>query len=201
MLRAVTTEVRTTRRRGDALVTAILDAAMTELAEHGYDALTIERVADLAQTGKASIYRRWPTKLDLTLDAVDANLPTFGTAPDTGALRTDLLVVMRRINKILSTRSGAAMRACLSDLKSHAELSDAIRDRLMPPRKRVVLDVLEQGVTRGEVRPEAITDRIVELGPKLLHTELSECGRPLRESELVAIVDEVLIPILSPRSS
>jgi AcrR family transcriptional regulator len=191
---------RTTRRRGDALVAAILDATMEELAAQGYEALTIERVAEIAQTGKASIYRRWPNKLELVLDAVEANMPSMGEAPNTGALRTDLLIVMRIMTKYLNSRPGTAMQACMMDLKSHAELGDAIRERLMPPRKRVLLDVLERGVARGEVRPEAVTDRTIELGPKLLHAERTEQGRPLREADIVAIVDEVLIPVLSPRS-
>jgi AcrR family transcriptional regulator len=192
---------RATRRRGDALVAAILDATMDELATQGYESLSIERVAEIAQTGKASIYRRWPNKLELTLDAVEANMPSMGTAPDTGELRGDLLIVMRRIAKHVNSRSGTAMRSCMTDLKAHAELSQAIRERLLPPRKQVLLHVLERGVARGEVRPEAVTDRTVELGPKLLSAERVERGRALREPDIVAIVDEVLIPVLSPRSA
>ncbi len=173
---------------------------MEELATQGYEALTIERVAEIAQTGKASIYRRWPNKLELVLDAVEANMPSMGEAPDTGDLRTDLLIVLRVMMKYLNSRSGTAMSACMMDLKSHAELGDAIRERLLPPRKRVLLDVLNHGVERGDVRPEAVTDRTIELGPKLLHAELAEGSHKLREADLVAIVDEVLIPVLSPRS-
>ena len=69
---------------------------MGELATRGYDALTIEGVAERAQTGKASIYRRWPTKLELVLDTVDAHMPSIGAPPDTGSVRDDLLIVMRR---------------------------------------------------------------------------------------------------------
>jgi hypothetical protein len=64
----------------DALVEAIHEAVMTELATRGYDALTIEGIAERAQTGKASIYRRWPTKLELVLDPVDAAMPSMGAA-------------------------------------------------------------------------------------------------------------------------
>ncbi|HEX9230648.1 MAG TPA: helix-turn-helix domain-containing protein, partial [Jatrophihabitantaceae bacterium] len=57
------------RRRGEALERAIHAAVFTELAEVGYAAFTIESVASRAHTGKASIYRRWPTKQDLVLEA------------------------------------------------------------------------------------------------------------------------------------
>jgi AcrR family transcriptional regulator len=194
----VTTAERGTRRRGDALVDAILDATMSELATHGYDALSIERVAETAQTGKASIYRRWPTKLELTLDAIDAHLPSLGAAPDTGSVRGDLLIVLRRIAKHMNSRSGGVMRSCMTDLKSHVELAGAIRERLVPPRALVMLEILRRGVQRGEVRPDAITERMCGLGPQLMHAERIERGRALRESDIVAIVDEVLLPVLRP---
>jgi AcrR family transcriptional regulator len=194
----VRTAPRPTRRRGDALVDAILDAAMSELATHGYDALSIERVAEIAQTGKASIYRRWPTKLELALDAVEAHMPSLGVTPDTGSVRGDLLTVMRRIARHMNSQAGGVMRSCMTDLKSHADLAEAIRERLIPPRVQVMLDILRRGVARGEVRPDALTQRSCELGPKLLHAERIERGRPLRDADVVAIVDEVLIPVLRP---
>jgi hypothetical protein len=65
-----------TRRRGAALEDAILEAAYAELSEVGYLALSVEAVAARARTGKASIYRRWPTKQELVLDALCAGLPS-----------------------------------------------------------------------------------------------------------------------------
>ena len=64
------------RRRGAALEDAILAAAYVELATVGYGAFSVEAVAARARTGKASIYRRWPTKQELVLDALLQALPT-----------------------------------------------------------------------------------------------------------------------------
>jgi AcrR family transcriptional regulator len=183
------------------LVDAIIEATMSELATHGYDGLSIERVAEIAQTGKASIYRRWPTKQELALDAIEAHMPSLGAAPDTGSVRGDLLVLLRRIAKHMNSPSGGVMRSCMTDLKSHVELAGAIRERLMPSRVQVMLDILRRGVERGEVRADAVTARTCELGPKLMHAELVERGRPLREADIVAIIDEVLIPVLRPLAS
>src|SRR3954447_13316216 len=85
------------RRRGDALLAAIFAAVLEELATTGYGALSIERIADRAHTGKASIYRRWPSRLELVLDALDHILPSMDELPDTGDTRQDLLVVLARI--------------------------------------------------------------------------------------------------------
>jgi Bacterial regulatory proteins, tetR family len=75
------------RRRGRALDEAIYRATLDELAEHGYAKLTMEGVADRARAGKASLYRRWPTRVELVLDAVAHTLPDPLTVPDTGSLR------------------------------------------------------------------------------------------------------------------
>jgi len=191
----VTTAIR---RRGDALVDAIRAATMAELASAGYDALTIEAVAERAHTGKASIYRRWPNKLELALDAIETYMPSLGAAPDTGSVRGDLLTVMRRVAKHLNSSEGGVMRACMSDVKTHSELAAAVRERLVAPRKQVMFELLRRGIDRGEVRPEALNDRVAELGPMLLHAERVETGRPVRDADVVAIVDDVLIPLLRP---
>ena len=59
------------RRRGDSLLTAIFQATISLLAEVGYSALSLEAVAHRAHTGKASLYRRWASKVDLVVDALD----------------------------------------------------------------------------------------------------------------------------------
>jgi AcrR family transcriptional regulator len=187
---------RPLRRRGDVLVDAIRAAVVDELAAVGYDALSIEHVADRAQTGKASIYRRWPNKLELVLDAIDAQLPMVGSVPDTGSLRDDILTVLRRIARHMNSRAGGAMRACVTEAKHHSELSGAVRERLVEPRKRVMLEVLRQGVDRGEVRPDAVTDRVVELGPMLMYAERQSRATALRDTDVVAIVDEILLPLI-----
>lgn len=185
---------RATRRRGDALLEAIFGAVMEELAEVGYPALSIERVAERARTGKASIYRRWPTRLDLVLDAIDNVMPRYDDVPDTGNIRDDLLVVLRRIAAIMGSREGAAAKACVDGTDD--ELARAVRERLLPPRKAMILSILQRAADRGEIRADAVTQRIAETGPMLLHGELLQRGAPITDEAVVAIIDEVLLPLL-----
>lgn len=186
------------RRRGDALVTAIYQAVLEELAESGYPGLSIERVAERARTGKASIYRRWPHRLDLVLDTLDHSIPRLDDPPETGSVRTDLLEVMRRIAAAMNSRVGDATRACLVRPGTQDELSQAVRERLLAPRKAVMVEILRRGAERGEVRPDAATERVAEVGPMLLHGELVQRGAPITDRAVVAIVDEVLMPLLRP---
>ena len=191
---ATTEPGRTTRRRGDALVEAIHAAVMEELATVGYSALSIERVAERARTGKASIYRRWPTRLDLVLHAIDHVMPRLDDVPDTGNVRDDLLLVLRRIAAVMGSRNGMAARACVDGTDD--ELANAVRERLLPPRKAMMLSILKRAADRGEIRPEAVTQRIAETGPMLLHGELLQRGAPITDEGVVEIVDEVLLPLL-----
>ena len=186
-----------TRRRGDVLVGAIYTAVLDELGESGYAGLSIERVAERAQTGKASIYRRWPSRLELALDTIDHTLPQVEDLPDTGSTREDVLIVMQRIASVMRSASGDAVRACFSP-GADQDLADAVRERLLAPRKAAMLEILRRGVARGEVRADAISARIAELGPSLLHGELLHRGQ-LTDDAVVEIVDDVVLPLLRPR--
>lgn len=194
MTAAATEPGRATRRRGDALLEAIYAAVMEELAEVGYPALSIERVAERARTGKASIYRRWPTRLELVLAAIDHVMPPYDDIPDTGDVREDLLAVLRRIAAIMGSRAGAAAKACVDGTDD--ELARAVRERLLPPRKAMMLSILQRAADRGQVRPDAVTQRIAETGPMLLHGELLQRGAPIPDEAVIAIVDEVLLPLV-----
>lgn len=193
MTAGTTVAGRTTRRRGDALVEAIHAAVMEELAEVGYAALSIERVAERARTGKASIYRRWPTRLDLVLDAIDHVMPRLDDLPDTGNVRDDLLLVLRRIATVMGSREGIAARACVDGTDD--ELARAVRERLLPPRKAMMLALLRRAAERGEINAVAVTPRIAETGPMLLHGELLQRGE-ITDTAVAEIVDDVLLPLL-----
>ena len=182
------------RRRGGVLLDAIHAAVLDELVASGYAGLTIERVAERARTGKGSIYRRWPTRLDLVLDTLDHTLPQVDVLPDTGNIRTDLIEALWHIATVMNSPAGDAARACFGP-EVDEELAQAIRDRLLPPRKKGLLAILRRGVARGEVRPGAVRTRVAEVGPMLLHGEMLQRGRITREA-VRDIVDEVLMPLL-----
>src|SRR5882757_7053536 len=81
------TGVTVRRRRGAQLDDAIYQACIDELQENGYLGLTMDKIAARARTGKATLYRRWPSKVELVADALQHSLPVFEPPPDTGRLR------------------------------------------------------------------------------------------------------------------
>src|SRR3984885_584278 len=106
-----------TRRRGPALENALLDAAWAELQSVGYAKLTMERVADRAETSRAVIYRRWSNRHELVIAALLHQQPAgTGRIPDTGSLREDVLTIMRRAARRISDIGPATVVGLLNDL-------------------------------------------------------------------------------------
>jgi AcrR family transcriptional regulator len=193
------------RKRGAELERAIKDATIAELACGGYGSVTIESVAARAQTGKASIYRRWPTKQDLVMDALDSLLsgPLLSAQEvrldDTISTRDAMLNLVRRISAVMSGPGGEAMRSIMGESLRHEEFCGVFECDFFDPRKRALLSVLERGVRRGEVRPDAVTVLVPEmLAGTLLH-RLVVRRQPISDAELVQLVDGLVMPAISPR--
>src|SRR5207237_849605 len=137
----------------------------------GYTAFTVEAVAARARTGKASIYRRWPSKPDLVLDALCERLPTpaqCGLEPviDDSITTCDALhQVAHAISRVLSSPAGDAMRAVKCEAAADPALARPIDERFQAPRRAALLDLLRRGVERGEVRPEAVNPLVADVLP------------------------------------
>src|SRR5579875_815102 len=153
------------RRRGAELEDAILSAAFAELVEVGYTAFSVEGVAARAGTGKASIYRRWPSKQHLVTDTLAAELPspeqcgmTFDPA-DLGDMTTAdaLHMVAENIARVMCSPAGDAMRAIKCEALADPSLAELVDARFQAPRRQALLGLLQRGVARGEVRPEALS--------------------------------------------
>lgn len=193
------------RRRGAVLERAILAAAYAELAEVGYTAFSVETVAARAGTGKASIYRRWPTKQRLVLDAMCVALPT----PEQCGIRCDLASdlttadalrqLARAISAVLASPAGAAMRAIKCEAVVDPELARAIDERFQAPRRAALLALLERGVARGEVRPDAVSPLVADVLPAVLTHRVIMQREPLTERDLTDVVDAVLLPLIEAR--
>ena len=187
---------RTTRRHGRVLERAIYDAVLAEMAEHGFDRLSLEGVARRAGTGKAALYRRWPAKLDLVVETLQQTLPGPGSVPATGDLRTDLLECLRQVAEVMAGPVGVAMRRSLS-YGQHPELADAVRQRVIEPRQRALWMILATGVERGEVRPEALAPECVAAGPAIILQQflVNRCER-IPDEMITCIVDNVVLPMI-----
>ncbi|GAA3805657.1 TetR/AcrR family transcriptional regulator [Sphaerisporangium flaviroseum] len=182
------------RRRGQALNEAIFQATLDELAEGGYAKLTMERVAERARASKASLYRRWPTRVELAMEAVYHALPDPASPPDTGTLRGDLLAGLRRTADVLAGPAGEAMRGLLSDvLRDHARTIE-VRRHHQGAGRRLMQEITRRAVERGEIDAAAVTPRRLEAGQAMLRSHFLFNGVPIPDEVIVEIVDEILMP-------
>ncbi|MDP9429923.1 MAG: TetR/AcrR family transcriptional regulator [Actinomycetota bacterium] len=107
------TRTRTGGRRLDASRDAAIASAVVEvLGRTGYAGLTMDAVALAAGVGKATIYRRWSSKIDLLLSVMDMVGAPGPAVPDTGGLRADLIAVLTEVVQLLGGSSGGRSAAC-----------------------------------------------------------------------------------------
>jgi AcrR family transcriptional regulator len=196
------------RRRGATLEQAILAAAFAELSSVGYKAFSVENVALRSRTGKASIYRRWPAKAELVLDALLAELPSpldVGLAPacdlDDSVTTADALHrIGEIITRILTSPAGAAMRSVKLEAVGDQKLAELIDERFQAPRRAALLGVLERGIARGEVRPDAATPVVADVLPALLMHRILSQEEPITAAEVQDAIELVMLPLVQARS-
>lgn len=188
-----------TRRRGAVLEEAILRAAVAELTETGYAALTMDKVAARAGTNKNALYRRWPNRLALGIAAY-RRLAQAVQPPDTGSLRGDVLELLRRANRNWSSPFGAILRELISAAGGASELLAQLQDQSGDAAAAPWLTVLGRAVARGEASPEALHPRVATVAMVLLRNEFVVRGLPTAPDDvLVEIVDEVYLPLVRRR--
>lgn len=192
----VTDHRKLPRRRGEALNSAIFQATLDELAEGGYAQLTMERVAERARASKASLYRRWPTRVALVMAAVYHMLPDLVSVPDTGSLREDLLAVLRRSSAALSGPAGEAMRGLLSEVLRDESVARTFRENSQGASRKLMAEIARRAVERGELDPDAVTPRRLDSGQALIRQYFLFNGPPIPDRLIVEVVDEVMVPLL-----
>jgi AcrR family transcriptional regulator len=187
-----------TRRRGEALELAIHRATLDELADAGFAALTMDGIARRAQTGKAALYRRWPGKRELVLDALLGVLPDPGEVAPSASVRDELLATLTIMADTVAGRSRFPSLDVLLEVLRVPELRDAFASRVIEPRLRMVHGILRRGAERGEIAPARISTLVARTGPALVIETFLLTGAPPPGDELARIVDTIVMPLLSP---
>ncbi|MGW3041246.1 TetR-like C-terminal domain-containing protein [Kitasatospora sp. NPDC001159] len=189
---------RPVRRRGKELENAIFEAALDQLTSGGYARLTMEGVAAAARTGKAALYRRWASKVELVIDALDSTLPRPHGVPDLGSARAELLQLVGLFTDAIGSGAGAALHALMAELsQQQAEVfKDFIVQRVIEPTKDTILDILRRGVERGDVRPGAVSPLVADVVPSMLMFQVKIRDRELAPDFAVRLVDDVLVPLI-----
>jgi AcrR family transcriptional regulator len=181
------------RPRSEEAHQAILRATLELLGEVGFSGLTVEGVAARAGVGKATIYRRWPSKLPLVVEA-------FGVLPqledvDTGELRGDLVQMLRAYLQIFNATPLAAVFPSLAGERSHNPQLSELLDPVLRQRRRPLVAAFERAQKRGELPPELDLDLAADLVVGPIAVRLFFTGRRLTPKLVEPLVDLALAGI------
>ncbi len=184
------------RRRGAALEKAIFDAVFEQMQVTGLTGLTMEGIAARAHTGKAALYRRWSSVEDLVVDALDKTLPSAELPPDTGDVRADITDVLGRMVTVINSPTGGALQCLMGELDRNHEFAKTLHERVLAPRKAIMLAVLQRAADRGEISASAVTPIICEVGSSMLLQRLVTEGPPIDTAYLTDVIDQIVMPLL-----
>jgi AcrR family transcriptional regulator len=164
------------RPRSEKAHKAILDAAAELLLSRGPSAVSMDEVAERAGVSKATIYRWWPSKETLALDALYTEWAAVQPYPrDTGSLRGDLLALLRPWARLVRSRPYArVITALLTEVHTDPVFAAEYRQRLVEPRRDQARAIFRRAMERGEIPASTNIEIAVDLiyGPlwhRLLH--------------------------------
>lgn len=182
-------------RPRDARVTgAILDAALTELAENGFRGSSMDGIARRAGVGKAALYRRWTSKAEVVAAAMKTVSGTDAPVPDTGSLRGD---VRELLDGVVAWLGDPRTRRVYPDLLAEGQRDPALAHALMEyigtPRRRRGYAVLDRAAARGEVSPTADRELLLDALGALVFWRLIALNRPVSAGHLDQIADAVVV--------
>ena len=169
----------------------VLDAAVALLVERGYGEVTIEAVAAESGVAKSTIYRHWPSRLELINDAFEELEPTFPVPPD-GDVRQRLVTVLEHLAHDVAASRWSACLPALLDAAEHDPAARELHLRRCAAGRQVLTDLLAEGVRTGELPADLDTELIAEAlaGPIILRRLMS--AEPLAPARVRHLVDQVL---------
>jgi AcrR family transcriptional regulator len=172
-------------------------AVVDVLARLGLGGLTMDEVASTAGVGKAAIYRRWAGRTELLASYTEGSLEDVLDVSDTGALRTDLVVLLRSAADHFNGPAGRANRALLSAVHDDPLLAAAYRAGPMARWTAAFEDIFDRAAQRGEIGPGVASSVVAEAGAAIVVQRWLLTGTAIDEELVTAVVDEVVLPLLS----
>lgn len=177
-------------RRSERARQAILDAALELCQEHTYGGLTMEGIAKRAGVGKQTIYRWWPSKAAILLEALQERGGSTLHFPDTGDLRADLRAQMTQVVAAFSDPMFAAYsKGLIAAAQSDPDVANAVVASIINPRVDLCIERLRAAQKSGEIRDDVDLPDFVELLYAPLYYRLLLRTRPVSDSQVDTILD------------
>ncbi len=177
------------RPRSEHSRAAVLRATSELLHEVGLRAMTTEEISSRSGASKATIYKWWPNKHAVAVEAFLSEMMAESPDPDTGSAREDFRLVIRGLAHFYTGASGRVFAQLVGEAQCDPLVKAELHTHLVAPRRALMQMIWARGVTRGELRPDVDADAAIDqlIGPMLYRLLLAHA--PLDDASADAIVD------------
>jgi len=161
--------------------------------ERGLGAISMDAVAERAGVSKATIYRWWPTKETLALDAIYHSWASVAPAKDTGTLRGDLLSLLRPWTRLAASAPyGRVIAALLTEAQTDPVFAAAYRERFVQPRREQGRVIFQRAMERGEIPASTNVEVALDLLYGPMYHRLLHGHAPLNDRFVREVIDMTL---------
>jgi AcrR family transcriptional regulator len=185
------------RPRNPELDNAAIRTAVKLIVEDGYPALTMERVAVQASVSRAALYRRWPNKVELVVDAIESLNGIQGPLPDTGRLRDDFVEFLRTLVRNRSADI-ETYEALIAAAAGDPELGNRCRNTLLGRFSDSFRTIVTRAVDRGELPANTDIELVADIVPALALYRAKTTGRHLDEELIDRLANQFFTSSKAP---
>jgi AcrR family transcriptional regulator len=180
------------RPRSERSRIAVLRAASELMNEVGLRAMTTEEIAGRSGASKATIYKWWPNKYGVAVEAFLSEMLVESADPDTGSAARDFRLVLRGLTHFYNSASGKVFAQLIGEAQFDPKVREQLRDGLIRSRREVGRAIWDRGVARGELRADVDGDVAIDLvfGPAMYR--LMTGYSPLSDAAADDIVDAAM---------
>jgi AcrR family transcriptional regulator len=180
------------RPRSPEIDRAVLAAAVKLVLAQGFGTLTMDTIAAAAGVGRMTLYRRWPNKAAIVMEAFVSRVDPNTLFVSGENYLEGIRLQMRAMAKIFRGKDGVLMRSLLGAAQLDPELAMALRDRWTMPRRRMAIAYFRDGMKQGYLRPDADPEVIIDLLYAPMYYRLQMGTGPLSNTYVDEIFDHVM---------
>ncbi|OBB83854.1 TetR/AcrR family transcriptional regulator [Mycobacterium sp. 852002-30065_SCH5024008] len=180
------------RPRSQETRAAVLRTTSELMHEVGLRAMTTEEIAARSGASKATIYKWWPNKYALAVEAFLSEMAIESADQDTGSAHEDFRLALRGMARFYSSESGRAYAQLVGEAQFDPQVGSQLRDYLVGSRRKLVRAIWDRGVARGELRADIDPEVAIDLifGPVMYRLVAGHA--PLDDAGADAIVDAAM---------
>jgi AcrR family transcriptional regulator len=182
---------RAPHRRDENARVAVLHAADDLLVERGFGGVTVEGIAARAGVAKQTIYRWWPSKVDILLDTLIDDADSQLAVPDAGPAVESTRRYLTALARFLDEPAGKVLLALIGEAQHDQEMARTFHERYLDPRRAAEREMLSRGIASGELPAGLDLDAALDAlcGP-VLYRGLT--GAPVPQSFIDGLIADVL---------